>query len=183
MVTGQKTSKNFNRQMDIPAGVMAEDMVAELSSDGILSIEAPVDEEEAEKAKQVCVQTLRFIMNSRKFCREKLDHSEPQLLFHRRIRPPPNLNFRFSSSQAWNRPEILIRLRATPWETRSRRSRVLFPDSRRTTVSRRPLEVLQDYQGLCLYLPKMLQLGYSRKHDSRSSMDPRKEQNGCQTRF
>ena len=50
---GQKTSKNFNRQMDIPAGVVAEDLVAELSSDGILSIEAPVNEQEAEKARQI----------------------------------------------------------------------------------------------------------------------------------
>ena len=39
--------------MDIPAGVVAEDLVAELSSDGILSIEAPVNEQEAEKARQI----------------------------------------------------------------------------------------------------------------------------------
>ena len=39
--------------MDIPAGVVAEDLVAELSSDGILSIEAPVNEHEAEKARQI----------------------------------------------------------------------------------------------------------------------------------
>ena len=52
-IIGQKTSKNFNRQMDIPAGVVAEDLVAELSSDGILSIEAPVNEQEAEKARQI----------------------------------------------------------------------------------------------------------------------------------
>ena len=39
--------------MDIPAGVVAEDLVAELSSDGILSVEAPVNEQEAEKARQI----------------------------------------------------------------------------------------------------------------------------------
>ena len=39
--------------MDIPAGVVAEDLVAELSSDGILSIEAPINEQEAEKARQI----------------------------------------------------------------------------------------------------------------------------------
>ena len=38
--------------MDIPAGVEAEYLVAELSSDGILSMEAPVNELEAEKARQ-----------------------------------------------------------------------------------------------------------------------------------
>ncbi len=48
---GQRTARNFNRQMDIPPGVDPEHLVAELSSDGILTVEAPVDEEEAERVK------------------------------------------------------------------------------------------------------------------------------------
>ncbi len=49
--SGGKETRNFNRQMEIPPGVDPATLNVQISSDGVLSIEAPVDEEEAEKAK------------------------------------------------------------------------------------------------------------------------------------
>ncbi len=49
--SGGQETRNFNRQMDIPPGVDPATLNVQISSDGVLSVEAPVNEEEAEKAK------------------------------------------------------------------------------------------------------------------------------------
>ena len=46
---GEKASKNFDRKMDLPENVDADLLSSELSSDGILCIEAPVNETEEQQ--------------------------------------------------------------------------------------------------------------------------------------
>ena len=54
--SGNKATKQFNRQVDIPRGVDPDNLTSYLSADGILSVEAPVEDVSDEEGEEVEVE-------------------------------------------------------------------------------------------------------------------------------